>query len=124
MLTATTVYQSLAVHAATLAAQHLGELMMDADRASQLVLEFDDLTVDMSRQKLTGETVSLLLQLAEERGLASSISALFAGERINLSEDRSVVHMAQRAAPRVEGAEYQSLAEFADSRTYVIVQRA
>ena len=56
MLTATTVYQSLAVHAATLAAQHLGELMMDADRASQLVLEFDDLTVDMSRQKLTGET--------------------------------------------------------------------
>ena len=114
MLTATTVYQSLAVHAATLAAQHLGELMMDADRASQLVLEFDDLTVDMSRQKLTGETVSLLLQLAEERDLASSISALFAGERINLSEDRSVVHMAQRAAPRVEGAEYQSLAEFAD----------
>ena len=115
MLTATTAYQSLADHAATLAEQHLRDLMMEDDRAGHLVHEVGDLRVDMSRQKLTVETIQLLLQLAEERNLASRISALFAGERINLSEDRSVVHMAQRAPERVEGGEYLALAEFADS---------
>ncbi|PDH56684.1 MAG: glucose-6-phosphate isomerase, partial [SAR116 cluster bacterium MED-G06] len=79
-----------------------------------LVFELDDLRLDMSRQKIGAETLPLLLDLAEETGLAARIVALFRGDRINLSEDRPVLHMAQRAAARVDGDEYARLSAFAD----------
>ena len=100
--------------ASRLAGQHLRVLLGDADRSRALVFELDDLRLDMSRQKIGAETLPLLLDLAEETGLAARIVALFRGDRINLSEDRPVLHMAQRAAARVDGDEYARLSAFAD----------
>ena len=100
--------------ASRLAGQHLRVLLGDADRSRALVFELDDLRLDMSRQKIGAETLPLLLELAEETGLADRIAGLFAGDRINLSEDRPVLHMAQRAAARVDGDEYARLSAFAD----------
>ena len=100
--------------ASRLAGQHLRVLLGDADRSRALVFELDDLRLDMSRQKIGAETLPLLLDLAEETGLAARIAALFRGDRINLSEDRPVLHMAQRAAARVDGDEYARLSAFAD----------
>ena len=100
--------------ASRLAGQHLRVLLGDADRSRALVFELDDLRLDMSRQKIGAKTLPLLLDLAEETGLAARIAALFRGDRINLSEDRPVLHMAQRAAARVDGDEYARLSAFAD----------
>ena len=100
--------------ASRLAGQHLRVLLGDADRSRALVFELDDLRLDMSRQKIGAETLPLLLDLAEETGLAARIAALFRGDRINLSEDRPVLHMTQRAAARVDGDEYARLSAFAD----------
>jgi glucose-6-phosphate isomerase len=100
--------------ASRLAAQHLRDLLGDAVRSRGLVFDFDDLCLDLSRQKVGPATLSLLLDLATETGLAEKITALFAGDRINLSEDRPVLHMAQRSAARVEGDEFARLSAFAD----------
>jgi glucose-6-phosphate isomerase len=96
---------TLRTEAASLREVHLRDLLADAGRARGLVYEMDDLRVDLSRQKLTAQTMTALLDLAAETGLASRIDALFAGEPVNKSEDRAVVHMAQRAADHREGAE-------------------
>ena len=106
---------TLRAEAASLHEVHLRDLLADAGRARGLVYEMDDLRVDLSRQKLTAQTLLALLDLAAETGLASRIDALFAGEPVNKSEDRAVVHMAQRAAGRREGAEFARLSGFADS---------
>ena len=100
--------------ASRLAGQHLRDLLGDATRSRALVFELADLRLDMSRQKIGTDTLSLLLELAEETGLADRIAGLFAGDRINLSEDRPVLHMAQRVATRVDGDEYAGLCAFAD----------
>ena len=108
---------AIALHreAATLQEGHLRDLVGDAGRARGLVYEMDDLRVDLSRQKVTAHTMQLLLDLADETGLAARIAALFAGEKVNKSEDRAVVHMAQRGAERRNGAEYARLSAFAES---------
>ncbi|PDH58309.1 MAG: glucose-6-phosphate isomerase, partial [SAR116 cluster bacterium MED-G06] len=59
--------------ASRLAGQHLRVLLGDADRSRALVFELDDLRLDMSRQKIGAETLPLLLDLAEETGLAARI---------------------------------------------------
>ena len=106
--------KSLADEAGSLTGLHLRDLLADAGRSRGLVYGLDDLRVDLSRQKLRTETVAMLLELASQTGLAEKIEALFAGAHVNQSEDRAVVHMAQRAEARVESAEYAGLAAFAD----------
>ena len=106
--------KSLVDEAGSLTGLHLRDLLADAGRSRGLVYGLDDLRVDLSRQKLRTETVAMLLELASQTGLAEKIEALFAGAHVNQSEDRAVVHMAQRAEARVESAEYAGLAAFAD----------
>ena len=55
--------------------------------------------LDYCRQKVAPETMRLLLQLAEEMGLANKIKAMFAGQKINVTENRAVLHVALRARP-------------------------
>ena len=105
---------ALREEASTLRETHLRDLLADAGRARGLVVETEDLRVDLSRQKVTAETLRLLLDLAAETGLGERIEALFAGEPINRSEDRAVLHMAQRSAARRAGAEYARLSAFAN----------
>ena len=106
---------ALTQEAAAIGRLHLRDLLDDAVRSRGLVHELGDLRVDMSRHKVRAETIDLLLALAAETDLAAKIRALFAGEPVNLSEGRAVVHMAQRATARIEGDGYAELAAFADA---------
>ncbi|MBA2521741.1 MAG: glucose-6-phosphate isomerase [Solirubrobacterales bacterium] len=76
---------------------HLRDLFAaDPQRGERLVLEAEGLRLDYSKNRVTDETISLLLQLAAEAGVAERARAMFAGERINVTEDRSVLHVALR----------------------------
>jgi glucose-6-phosphate isomerase len=96
-LTSTREWQALAAHAQTARSLHLRELFAaDPDRVARLSRSDLNLLFDFSRQRLTAETLSLLLQLARARGLRERIDAMFAGERINVTEQRPVLHVALR----------------------------
>ena len=69
----------------------------DPGRGTRLVLEHEGIYFDYSKQRVTDETISLLIQLAEQSGLREHIEAMFAGEHINTTEDRAVLHVALRA---------------------------
>jgi glucose-6-phosphate isomerase len=76
---------------------HLRDLFADdPTRGERLVAEAAGLYLDYSKNRITDETVGLLAGLAEESGLRRRIEAMFAGERINVSENRSVLHVALR----------------------------
>ncbi len=80
-----------------LADRHLRELF-DADpgRGEALTLEALGLYLDYSKQRINTDTVAALVELAEQSGLRDHIDAMFRGERINVSENRSVLHVALR----------------------------
>jgi glucose-6-phosphate isomerase len=76
---------------------HLRELFADdASRGERLTTEGAGLFLDYSKNRVTDETLKLLVALAEESGLAERRHAMFSGERINVSENRSVLHVALR----------------------------
>jgi len=77
---------------------HLRDLFAaDQDRGERMTEEAGDLYLDWSKNLVTDETVRLLVALAERAGLRRRIDAMFAGERINVTEDRPVLHVALRA---------------------------
>jgi glucose-6-phosphate isomerase len=77
---------------------HLRNLFAaDPQRGERLTLEAAGIYFDYSKHRVTDETLSLLVQLAEESGLRERIDAMFRGEHINVSEDRAVLHTALRA---------------------------
>jgi glucose-6-phosphate isomerase len=81
---------------------HLRDMFAaDEGRGERLVAEGAGLFLDYSKNRVTDETMALLIQLAEQAGLADRINAMFSGERINVSENRSVLHVALRM-PRDE----------------------
>ena len=76
---------------------HLRNLFADdPTRGERLVAEGAGLYLDYSKNRITDETIDLLLKLAEESGLAERTEAMFRGDRINVSENRSVLHVALR----------------------------
>jgi glucose-6-phosphate isomerase len=82
---------------------HLRELFAeDPRRAEEMTVEVADLVLDYSKNRLTPETVGLLVALAERAGLRERIEAMFAGEHINVTEDRAALHIALRAAEGTE----------------------
>jgi glucose-6-phosphate isomerase len=77
---------------------HLRRLFADDPRRSEsFAAEAAGIYLDYSKNRINGETVRLLLQLARESGLRERIDAMFGGERINVSENRAVLHVALRA---------------------------
>src|SRR6266700_3366143 len=77
---------------------HLRDLFAgDPSRGEQLTAEAAGLYLDYSKNRITDETLDLLLQLAEESGLRARIAATFGGEKINVTENRAVLHVALRA---------------------------
>jgi glucose-6-phosphate isomerase len=97
--TASPAWQALAVHQRELHDVHLRTLFAeDSGRAERFSLEAAGLYLDYSKNRISAETVRLLLQLAEERGLGARIAAMWNGERINTTENRAVLHVALRAA--------------------------
>ena len=95
-------WRNLAAHAASLSDTHLRELFAaDPARGERMVIDACGLHVDYAKQRATAETLALLVGLAEGCGLAERIAAMFAGEKINATEHRAVLHVALRA-PRGE----------------------
>jgi len=93
-------WQALEEHHRKLRDVHLRDLFAaDPARGETLAVEAGDLYLDYSKNRLTDETVRLLLALAERAGLRAKIDAMFAGERINVTEDRPVLHVALRMPP-------------------------
>ncbi len=77
---------------------HLHQLFAeDAKRGERLAAEAVGIYLDYSKNRITDETLKLLLQLAEQSGLRERIDAMFSGEKINVSEARAVLHVALRA---------------------------
>ena len=97
MLRSTTAWQALAAHHETIKNVTLRELFAgDATRGESLTAEGAGLFLDYSKNRITAETLQLLVQLAEERDLAGRRAAMFRGDHINVSEDRAVLHTALR----------------------------
>ncbi len=94
----TAEWRTLVAHAKTVKQLDLRETFAaDGQRGERLTLELDGLFVDYSKNLVTDETITLLLALAERCGLAARRDAMFAGEKINVTEDRPVLHVALRA---------------------------
>jgi len=109
-LTAAPAWRALKAHHAQIKDLHLRRLFADdTGRAERFSAEGGGLFLDYSKNWITDETMLLLLRLAEERGVAKRRDAMFAGETINFTERRAVLHVALRA-PRgtrieVDGAD-------------------
>ena len=90
-------YAALAEHHAKIENGHLRDLFAeDPDRGERLIAEAAGLYLDYSKNRITDETLDLLLGLAEQSGLEERRDLMFAGEPINVSENRSVLHTALR----------------------------
>ncbi|MFZ0190733.1 MAG: glucose-6-phosphate isomerase [Streptosporangiaceae bacterium] len=90
-------WRELKRHHAEMAGQHLRELFAaDPGRGERLTMEAAGLYLDYSKNRVTDETMRLLVELASESGVAERRDAMFRGEHINVSEDRAVLHVALR----------------------------
>ena len=95
-------WQALGEHFAAIQNLHLRQFFADDPlRAERLAVEAAGLYCDFSKQRVTEQTLQLLIRLAEENDLAGRIAAMFRGEKINATEQRAVLHVALRA-PRGE----------------------
>lgn len=98
LLSECAAWKSLEAHYEKVKGLHLKTLFADdATRGERLTLDSLGLYLDYSKNRITDETIKLLLDLAEETGLRERIDAMFRGDKINLTENRSVLHVALRA---------------------------
>jgi glucose-6-phosphate isomerase len=96
-------WQALAAHHGEIRDRHLRDLFAeDPGRGEALTCRAGDLYLDFSKNRLTADTIRLLVALAERAGLRERTEAMFAGEHINTAEDRAVLHVALRD-PRTGG---------------------
>src|ERR1700685_54434 len=96
-LTERKAWQELKRHHAKLPGQHLRELFAaDPGRGERMTAEAAGLYLDYSKNRITDETMRLLVELAAESGVPERRDAMFRGDHINVSEDRAVLHVALR----------------------------
>ncbi len=97
-LTELPAWKELEAHSKKVRKQHLRKLFAaDPERGKRMAAEAAGIYFDYSKNRITDETISLLLRLAEEAGLRMRINAMFHGEKINSTENRAVLHVALRA---------------------------
>jgi len=97
-LTARPAWKALEAHQEKIRELHLRQLFAeDATRGERLTAEAVGIYLDYSKNRVTDETLALLCRLAEESGLRERIDGMFRGEKINLTENRAVLHVALRA---------------------------
>jgi glucose-6-phosphate isomerase len=97
-LTARPAWKALLAHREQVRGLHLRQLFADDPRrGEQMTAEAAGIFLDYSKNRITAETKKLLVQLAEETGLHTRIDAMFRGEKINITENRAVLHVALRA---------------------------
>jgi len=96
-ITTSSAWKALGRHHQQIAGKHLREFFAeDPDRGRELTLSLGDLYIDYSKHRVTRETLALLVDLARTAGLEARRDAMLAGEHINTSEDRAVLHTALR----------------------------
>jgi glucose-6-phosphate isomerase len=96
--TQTAAWAKLQEHYKTIASTTMQELFQaDASRVEKFNLKWNDFLLDYSKNRINQETLTLLLELANQLGLKEAISAYFGGEIINQTENRAVLHTALRA---------------------------
>src|ERR1700681_445982 len=97
-LTSRPAWKALEDHYQQVRALHLRKLFADdPQRGQRLTVEAVGLYLDYSKNRITDETLELLVRLANECGLRERIQAMFSGAKINVTEDRAVLHVALRA---------------------------
>jgi glucose-6-phosphate isomerase len=97
-LTDSSVWRALEAHYDQIQGVHLRDLFAeDPGRGERLAVEGVGLYLDYSKNRITDETIGLLVRLADERGVAERRDAMFRGEKLNVSEGRAVLHVALRA---------------------------
>ncbi len=95
--TALPAYSQLQEHYDQLKDRHMRDLFAeDSNRFTTFTRQFEDILLDFSKNRITQQTLDLLLQLADQAGLADAISRMFSGDKINRTEDRAVLHVALR----------------------------
>ena len=91
-------WKALQTHSQEIKGRHLRELFAnDPGRGERFTAEADGIFLDYSKNRVTDETLKLLVALAEESGLRGKIEAMFRGDKINITENRAVLHVALRA---------------------------
>jgi glucose-6-phosphate isomerase len=97
-LTQRPAWKALAAHHKKIQKKHLRQLFAaDPQRGERLTVEAAGLYLDYSKNRITDRTLKLLVQLAKESDLSGRIAAMFSGEKINVTENRAVLHVALRA---------------------------
>jgi glucose-6-phosphate isomerase len=120
-LTRRKAWKALGAHYRKMSRSHLRTLFADdPKRAERLTAEAVGLYLDFSKNRITDETVKLLIQLAEESGLRAQIDAMFGGDRINITENRAVLHVALRAP---KGASFMVDGENVVPRVHAVLDK-
>jgi len=97
-LTRLSTWKALEAHAKAMASQSLRDLFAkEPARGTRFAVEAEGVYLDYSKHRITDETLKLLLQLSEESGVKARIDAMFRGDKINITENRAVLHTALRA---------------------------
>ena len=113
-LTDNPVFGHLKAHHQTLADMRFDDVKSDSARQQAMSLSLDDLVVDLSRHLMTPQTLDMLAELAEAADVSGQFDRLFAGELMNVTEQRPVLHMAARTADALSGDEARKIAIFSD----------
>ena len=113
-LTDNAVFELLTQHAEQINHIRFDDVKSDAARQKALSLTLDDMVIDLSRHMIEPQTLDLLANLADEADLKGQFEKLFAGEIMNITEQRSVLHMACRTAEALSGDDARKIAVFSD----------
>ncbi|MCI0486225.1 MAG: glucose-6-phosphate isomerase [Blastocatellia bacterium] len=96
-LTQSEAWKALEAHHKDIASKHMRDMFaQDPDRFEKFSLRFEDLLLDYSKNRITEDTIELLLNLARQASLEDWTARMFSGEKINITEDRAVLHIALR----------------------------
>lgn len=96
-LTQLSAWKALSAHYQEISETHMRDMFQeDPERFNKFSLRFKDILLDYSKNRVNEETMRLLLELAQETGLKDAIERMFAGEKVNNTEDRAVLHVALR----------------------------
>src|SRR5689334_3123917 len=91
-------WKALGAHARKVRDLHLRQLFAkDTKRGERMTVQAVGLFLDYSKNRITDQTLKLLVRLAEESGLPERVSAMFNGQKINVTENRAALHVALRA---------------------------
>jgi glucose-6-phosphate isomerase len=117
-ITSSAAWKAIEAHRQSLSPAHLRQLFAnDPNRVAALSLSFEGILFDYSKQRMDSATLPLLVELTKEVGLAEATTRMFSGEKINASEDRSVLHVAlRRSGAPFPSADFDVMAEVLPTR--------